>query len=269
VVKANTRAAGNTLPRPNPLASELLHKPNTNKRQSKAKTQNGQSGAPTRNNSRAVLNQGEGSLLRRLMSRDFLPAHLEVALRYTTIPILTSDATPGIVGTEQTWRLNSLFDPDLTSTGHQPYGFDNLTPIFGSYQVRECLVELEFSGSDSITLIALVTVQSGQNTTALAGSQLDFCVERQSVMSRPLPIAGNDTWRFRENFPIHSVVGLTKTEFDGDPNYRALVSTNPATQSYLRVAVGDAGTGVSKKCVCKATLTFKARLFDRKTVATS
>jgi len=208
------------------------------------------------------------TLLARLLASDPMSSSKTLDMRYQDVRVLTSDGTPGIFGTEQTFRLNSLFDPDLTNTGHQPYGYDQVTPFYGSYLVEEAKIEVEFSGSNSNSLFAALTVQSGQNTTSLAGSLLSFGLERQSILGKALPIDGRNVWRHVEVIPIHKVVGLTKAEHLGDPNYRALVGANPASQVYFRLAVADP-VGASKTCIQNVCITYRARMFDPISVATS
>lgn len=36
------------------------------------------------------------------------------------------------------FNLNSVFDPDQTGIGHQPYGMDQLTPLYHRYRVIAC-----------------------------------------------------------------------------------------------------------------------------------
>jgi hypothetical protein len=40
------------------------------------------------------------------------------------------------------FRANSIFDPDLTSAGHQPYGHDTLQNIYKSYVVDKAVITL-------------------------------------------------------------------------------------------------------------------------------
>jgi hypothetical protein len=203
------------------------------------------------------------SLLRRIMTPTPFKDVFITKLRYADVRQLTTDATSGVIGTEQTFRLNSLFDPDFTNAGHQPMGFDQITPFYGSYQVDAVEITTEWFGSTSNSLMCFMTIQSGQNQSALAGTSCTIAYERQEVLSRGLPIAGRDVWRHTEIVPIHLVVGLSKQQYRDDPNYRALVGSNPATQAYIRFAVGDTGTGSSTKCTIGTTFVFHCRFFDR------
>lgn len=60
------------------------------------------------------------------------PQEMKVKLRYVDSFPLTS-TTGGITST--TFRMNSLFDPDFTYTGHQPYGFDQWAALYTTYVV--------------------------------------------------------------------------------------------------------------------------------------
>jgi len=54
------------------------------------------------------------------------------------------------------FRLNGLFDPNLTGGGHQPHGFDQLATIYNRYRVIGC----------SYTVYAIP--QTGSNTIRVA-----------------------------------------------------------------------------------------------------
>lgn len=209
------------------------------------------------------------SLMRRIEMPTPFRSEFITQLRYADIFQLTGDATPGIIGTEQTFRLNSLFDPDLTNSGHQPMGFDQIKPFYNSYQVMSVEVKYRWYASDSNGLMVFTTLQSGQNTSALAGTICSIAFERQEVLSHPLPIAGKDVITHTEHVPIHTLVGLSRQQYKDDPNYRSLCTTNPATQAYVRFAVGDTASGVSKKCTLAVEFVFHARFFDKINVGQS
>lgn len=220
-------------------------------------------------NQKSLDSDGSVSLLARLRQQDPFKPMYPVKLRYAYNFQLASAAGFALLfGTEQVFRLNSLFDPDLTNVGHQPYGFDQLKLMYGSYRVRACHVDIEFFGSNTDDLVCAFTVQSGQNTTALGGSALDAAHERQSVLTRPLPINGQNRWRHRESFPIHAIAGLPRTVTDNDDAYQALVGANPASQCYLRIAVATQ-VNVTKACQCSVLLTYDAVMFDRISMAQS
>lgn len=202
------------------------------------------------------------------MAADPFKPVMPVQFRYAETGTLSTGGFAITFGTEQTFRLNSLFDPDLTSGGHQPYGFDQLTPIYGAYRVKGCLVDIEFFGSNSDDVVAAFTVQTGQNTTALTSSTLREAVERQSVMTRNMPINGDNRWRHREYFPIHKVCGLPASLVANNPNYSALVGANPAEQVYLRLAAATQ-VNTSKAVNYSITLTYDADMYDRKSMAAS
>lgn len=203
-------------------------------------------------------------LLPRLLAGDPFPPQMDVKLRYCWQNGLS---TPGVgfsgtFGTEQVFRLNSLFDPDLTGTGHQPFGFDQLTPIYGRYVVSGVDVDIEFFNSNSDDLIAAFTIQSGQNTTALAGSTIESAVERQSVMVRSVPTTGQNRWKYTEHFPIHAIEGQVPGIVYRDDAYQSLVNSSPINQCYLRLAAA-CSVANGKLVQCQVVLTYHARFLER------
>uniref|UniRef100_UPI004047C05F hypothetical protein n=1 Tax=Shewanella sp. TaxID=50422 RepID=UPI004047C05F len=60
------------------------------------------------------------------------PAIRKVSLRYVAEILLNAGS-----GANDHWifRANGLFDPDITGTGHQPKGFDQLMTLYGKYTV--------------------------------------------------------------------------------------------------------------------------------------
>jgi len=63
------------------------------------------------------------------------PRVRDVDLNYVSYVAITN--TSGVLSKYQ-WRLNSLYDPDYTSTGHQPLGYDQWTPFYNHYVVTSC-----------------------------------------------------------------------------------------------------------------------------------
>jgi len=69
------------------------------------------------------------------------PAQKHVSMAYVSRHRLTTSV--GSVSMQQ-FRLNSLYDPDLTGSGHQPMGFDQWAAFYNHYVVTKCAYEIEF-----------------------------------------------------------------------------------------------------------------------------
>lgn len=78
-----------------------------------------------------------------------MPSTRRAVLRYNTSAQLSS--TSGLMK-NYTMRANSVFDPDYTSVGHQPMGFDQWSLLFNHYVVLGAKMKVRFmneSGSTS------------------------------------------------------------------------------------------------------------------------
>lgn len=86
------------------------------------------------------------------------PDNKRVTLRYVDWFDLNASATTGAV---YTFRANSIFDPDYTSTGHQPYGRDSYALLYNHYTVVNSKIQIQGFNS---------------NTTAQYGSPITLCL---------------------------------------------------------------------------------------------
>ncbi len=68
------------------------------------------------------------------------PANRTVDLNYTTLASVST--TSGIMAIYQ-WRANSAYDPDYTSTGYQPLGFDQWATYYNHYVVERLDYEVQ------------------------------------------------------------------------------------------------------------------------------
>lgn len=76
-----------------------------------------------------------------ISKRGFLPRTTTRVLTYATT--FSMDAAAGSYA-QYAFRLNSLYDPDLTGTGHQPFGFDEMMAYYQRYTVIGAKVSCSF-----------------------------------------------------------------------------------------------------------------------------
>jgi len=227
------------------------------------------------NNSRRRTNRRSGNDIKivrvskasaLISSVRVVPDRMRVKLRYTdqgTFGTLTTG-----VGT-QVYRLNSVFDPDFTSTGAQPSGFDQWGGFYNYYRVWACnvTVQVNFNGgtssssscviSTSDTSTALVTVsqalgRSGQPyTSALKLNANGFLGP------------GCNGQVFQRNYSIPKLFGMRNAAFAGDPGFSSLITTNPSGVQYLHINPWVDNQSTSTTFFYLVTLDYDVEFYER------
>lgn len=111
---------------------------------------------------------------------DPFPIRMRTRLRYAQTNSLTAGST-GLFGTERVFRLNSLYDPDLTGVGHQPYGYDTLATLYVRCKVHAVSVLLTFTDPSADGVLIAAHFQNPDTPTTITGYDTDTVMERPGV----------------------------------------------------------------------------------------
>lgn len=166
---------------------------------------------------------------------------------------ITLDPAAGSVANYK-FRTNSLYDPNYTGTGHQPYGFDTLATLYGRYMVTGAKItvtanpgttvstygmgvkvtdDYSFNVTDPIALMeqpgyryrlftngtqpATPRVTKGWSLRKFAGGQMNSDKYSATVDTNP-----NDGWIFAVTFFATAAgLDLSNTTFNVRIQYRA------------------------------------------------
>lgn len=101
------------------------------------------------------------------------PNILKTKLPYSQDFGLSTGTLSSVFGPEQSFRLNAPFDPDFTGTGHQPYGYDQLTPFYNKCMVTAVDIEVTFYDPSADGLACGIFMKSYLDATTLVGSSVD------------------------------------------------------------------------------------------------
>jgi len=95
--------------------------------------------------------------------RNPFPANVVVKMRYSG----QCENAPGAAAIDDyAFRCNSIFDPDQTGVGHQPYGHDQYQLIYNHYKVLKSKITVTFiSTSTTNTGAAVVGIALKDDTT--------------------------------------------------------------------------------------------------------
>jgi len=170
--------------------------------------------------------------------RGAFPNRLYAKLRYVDQLTLNADNLTGLTGTEIPYRLNSLFDPYFLTGGHQPLGYDQLTPLYQRYKVYKVEVQVAVRGraSGSGLPFVAVNVRNGASTYTLGSLKRVGEIQEQPANT---VLDGTILQSWSQTIWCHKVEGKTFAEYMAEDSYGALTSTNPSITPYIALVCGS------------------------------
>jgi len=159
------------------------------------------------------------------------------------------------------FRLNSVFDPDVTSTGHQPYGHDQLAGIYNYYRVIECTFKIVYSSASSDVPVLCVTCPLYGSDVYSSASQIRLLAETQNAMS--------STAQYRSNvvthsgrIPVWTISGMSKQEYMSNPNTSAALGTNnPTIPMTLNLGMVSSDSTTPSRMTASVQLVYKVEVY--------
>lgn len=158
---------------------------------------------------------------------------------------------------EYVFRVNSLFDPNLSGTGHQPRGFDQLSSLYRGYQVYGVAYDITFFTKDTSkegfkvgvvgTPSAKASFSSSQEMSEYTVGQINW-----TTLTNEKPVA-----RLRGYLNASATEGVSRSDYNDDDNYKAGIGANPAASPKLFI-VGYTldGTTATQGVECNVNLLY-------------
>lgn len=157
------------------------------------------------------------------------------SIRYSDSFQLTT--TAGAVST-YVFAANGLYDPNITGTGHQPMGFDQLMLFYNHYCVAKAKISLVATNASSVPCQIVVRQDAGSTPITV----IDRILEIGANSYSHLDAAGgtNAQKELRLSMDIAKLQGLSRSALTADSTLRGDSSANPAELSYAHVQLFSA-----------------------------
>jgi len=161
------------------------------------------------------------------------------------------------------FSLNSIFDPNLTGTGHQPYGHDTLATLYNRYRVISCSYRICGNrNNDTLQLVALPANEPLTYSTSAEYKENPRC---RYITQAP---GGEVQWITGKIF-IPSLVGRTKAQYMADDRYQAQFGVSPLEAAVLNIASFNATDAITGAIPINIELVYTVECFDVKNLAQS
>lgn len=206
---------------------------------------------------------------RAFVANDPFRPRMNVKLTYTQNFVLTT-GTAGVFGSSQEFSLNSVYDPDITGTGHQPYGYDSMSSLYKRYKVNGCLMKCTFEDPSDESATLGIMVKSPSQSDSISSLTIQQAKERPMCVTRTLMNSGKQQTRINSYFPMATVFGWTKEQFHGDmENTTAAVSGSPGSQPKIEFAVAQTRGVSGYSAVVELKLIYFVTFYERIIQSTS
>jgi len=137
-------------------------------------------------------------------SKTGFPKELKCRHRYVSYVTITSSA--GALGS-YSYRCNGMFDPDATSTGHQPLYFDQLAAIYNHFVVTNSKIDVKIVAGSANSAIPLQVNMFVNDDTTVTATPLYAQSEQNSAKFGFVPILGNGVLHLRDKWSAAQAFG--------------------------------------------------------------
>lgn len=194
---------------------------------------------------------------------DPFPVRYNTKLKYSETFTLTV-GTAGVFGTVQKLNLNGLYDPNYTGSGHQPYGYDQLTPLYARYIVHGCKVTAQFYDPDQDSLTVGCMVQQSGGTGSLAGIFPDLIKEQPYSWVKDISNTGSQKATMVQYFPLAKLEGLSKVQWQASlTDFAAANNANPSRTPTIQMAVANSRATGAGSITVRVMMTYYCQFYDR------
>lgn len=180
---------------------------------------------------------------------DPFPNKMRNILRYSE----TINMDPGAgVPQHYLFRANSIFDPNSTGVGHQPYGHDTLQSIYNHYEVESAIITITNTSAGANTIV-------GCTVTDDASVNSDYDTVRE-IKGTQFMVLANDTnpktlqqfYKRKATFPVVSSLETT-----------ASYGSNPAEQIFFDIwTEGNLPTADTTAVSLVVSITYTVRSWE-------
>lgn len=190
------------------------------------------------------------------------PSRYICKLKYATAINAVGGPTLAGYGNYQ-FLANSVWDPDSTGIGHQPYGMDQLTLLYNRYRVINCSYVVNGTVTNGGTEVnSIIGVLPANEGAAISGGIAEF---QENPRAKYVTQYVGSERTLRGNVYLPALVGRTKSQYMADDRYQAQTNSSPVENAVINLFFGNLdGSLTTAAADLNVVLEYTVEFFDVK-----
>jgi len=135
------------------------------------------------------------------------------------------------------YRANDLFDPNFTSTGHQPMGFDQMMVFYNHFAVESARIKVQFKNRATGTMQVGLRIDADSTPLSDPDQLVEFGGVSIDVLEAKGVYGANKELELSVDIP--RVQGIPRRNITTDPNLRGTAAASPSEITYFHLCVWD------------------------------
>ncbi len=230
-------------------------------------------GKPNKNRSRRRVNDTRLATKRSIplvpeLLRDLpplFPARLRKLMNYhTNCPVSSTTGVPG----GYVFIANGVYDPDITSTGHQPMGFDQMMLFYEQYTVLASTIRLT-AKCDTAGVAPVFCVYLSPDTSVLTTS---YQIIENGLVSKVNLNNYGVTGNMKEltlDCDVPNYFGRTQDQILNDPTLAGAAASNPSEGVYYILSTWDMVLSGSCTVYCTVDIVYDVVFWEPRKLTAS
>lgn len=176
----------------------------------------------------------------------------------------------GLVGVTR-FNLNSIFDPNRTGVGTQPYSHDTFQSMYNRYRVISCSYKVSIFNTTNLTSepIQLTTLPANEEVSIGTGAEGRMNPRAKYIIQGP---TGSPIRYLTGRVHLPSLVGRNKSQYMADDRYQAQFGASPSELAILNIyssLMNDGQVASARVLQASVELTYTVECFDVKNLSPS
>ncbi len=146
---------------------------------------------------------------------------------------LLSESAAG-TGAWYSYRLNDLFDPNLTGIGTQPVSYDEWCQMYKRLRVCKVMMDVGISNATATGVVCGIIISP---TSTLPSNPDSWPCQRFAQHCLLGFSTGMGRTRFKTTVPLWDAFGITKDQYMDEIEYSHVATSGPIRSAYLHVFV--------------------------------